>query len=105
MLVSQMAAAAAAADEATKAGAEGAAADPADFDATFTEAGPLGIVWSGTLDDVELGYAYIKSVKPGGQASRNEDLQPGLILGYVDGKYCKEMGAWTRPLFWTKPLP
>eukprot|EP01052_Picozoa_sp_SAG31_P043429 SAG31_NODE_7229_length_1749_cov_1.341212_1_plen_466_part_10 len=60
MLASEMAAAAAEADKTREAGLA-SVHDPPDFETVFAEPGPLGIVWSSTLNGVELGYAYIKS--------------------------------------------
>ena len=68
-LASEMVAAAAAADVEAAAGVEGAD-DPPDFEVTFTVAGLLGITWSSMLDGEELGFAFIKTLKPGGQASK-----------------------------------
>eukprot|EP01050_Picozoa_sp_SAG11_P005698 SAG11_NODE_411_length_9696_cov_46.841513_1_plen_379_part_10 len=83
-LAEQMAAAAAMVDAGEDA-PEGA--EPADFHASFGEEGPLGIVWSSTLNEHKLDYAYIKAVKPNGQAAKNEDILPGLILGYVNKQW------------------
>jgi hypothetical protein len=66
-------------------------AEPPQMEATFTEDGPLGIVWSQVLDGVTLEYAYVKDVKPGSQAAKNPDMLPGLILGYVGSKWCQHM--------------
>ena len=61
-----MAAAIAAADDAAAAmvASGDVAQDPADFEATFEEDGPIGIVWSGTLDGVELGQSWLTAAIP-----------------------------------------
>ena len=60
---------------------------------TFQRTGPLGVVWAhhartGSGSNAE-DYACIKSVKPSSVAAGRPALQPGLILGYVNGEYVK----------------
>ena len=89
-LASEMAAAAAAADLVSAAsGAEDT--DPPDFEVTFNAEGPLGITWSSELDKKEVDFAYIKGIKPGGQASKQPDITLGLILSHINGKWCKHV--------------
>ena len=85
----EMAAAIAAADNPD--GVDHPDAEPPEVEATFTEDGPLGVVWSQVLNGVTLDYAYVKDIKPGSQAAKNPDMLPGLILGYVGGKWCQHM--------------
>ena len=86
----------------------------------FSETGPLGVVWAHTRSagkgsTAESDYACIKSVKPSSVAAGRPALQPGLILGYVNGEYVKGQDycernrcvrsacALAAPADWRKP--
>jgi hypothetical protein len=56
---------------------------------TFSEDGPLGIVWSQVLEGQRIDYSYIKSVRPASQAAAQPDCVAGLVLGYIDGAWCQ----------------
>ena len=67
--------------------------EPVTVQERFSETGPLGVVWahsrSAGKGKAESDYACIKSVKPSSVAAGRPALQPGLILGYVNGEYVK----------------
>ena len=68
--------------------------EPVTVTETFSATGPLGVVWAhsrsaGKGSTAESDYACIKSVKPLSVAAGRPALQPGLILGYVNGEYVK----------------
>ena len=66
--------------------------EPVTVTEAFQASGPLGIVWAHSRSGsskAESDYACIKSVKPSSVAAGRPALQPGLILGYVNGEYVK----------------
>ena len=68
--------------------------EPITVTEAFQASGPLGVVWAhhartGSGTNADSDYACIKSVKPSSVAAGRPALQPGLILGYVNGEYVK----------------
>ena len=69
----------------------------------------VGIVWahsrSAGKGKAESDYACIKSVKPSSVAAGRPALQPGLILGYVNGEYVKGQDYCERNRCVRPPAP
>ena len=60
-----------------------------DCKVTFEEPGPLGIKWMLTLDKAGRDVACVKGVRPGGRADQEGTIQRGMVLGYIQGEWCK----------------
>lgn len=60
-----------------------------DCKVTFEEPGPLGIKWMLTLDQAGRDVACVKGVRPGGRADQEGTIQRGMVLGYIQGEWCK----------------
>jgi hypothetical protein len=50
---------------------------------TFSDAGPLGIVWSSSGNSIA-----VKSLKPGGAAETEGSVKPGMTLSFVNVGVC-----------------
>ena len=56
-----------------------------DTEVKFEVAGPLGVVWTSVVTGAGDNMACVKSVKSGSVADKDGGLQPGMLLGFIDG--------------------
>ena len=51
--------------------------------------GPLGIVWTQTIDATRREVAVVKSVKPGSAGENQMAGREGAVLGFINGDWVK----------------
>ena len=65
--------------------------EPVQVEATFAEKGPIGIKWLQWNDHLHRDVACVKSVAPGSKADLDGKLKAGMLLGYINGEWIKDV--------------